>query len=83
MSSHTSFHVHGETGETLHIDSQVQHIENRPSMKSAFIKLKVGSDTVTIYFDSLRDIENLAFHAQTLVMHAREEWIENEEDIKG
>lgn len=74
MSVHASMHVHSSNGETLDIASDVQHLPNRPAMKSAYIKLKVGVDTVILYFDDVEQIENLAFHASTLAQAARAEW---------
>lgn len=75
MSMQVNFHVHGnEKLETQSLANVLQRDSDDGEFNSAYIKLRVGSKDVTLFFQSIEDIDKVAFEMATLAMHAREVW---------
>lgn len=74
MSAHASLHIHRSQGEQVKVEAKVLSLPALPDQNSAYVKLTVGRDTMTLYFDSIEDIDSLAFALDILRREAIEAW---------
>lgn len=78
MSSHTSFHVYkglsayGKLAITTNVVSNPNN-----SIRTAYIQICQAGSTLVLHVDNLEDLEDIAFHLNTLARDAREAWSEN------
>jgi hypothetical protein len=84
MSASINFHVYSDSkleGELI-VTSQIQELAKSPEQHSAHVRLVKGQSSLNLFFDSIDDIEKVAFHLSTLAMEAREAWASNGENSK-
>ena len=69
MSTHTNFHIHSNLDSSpLRVQGGVQ-----TSGKTASIHITKGLSTLSMFFDSIQDIERVGTELITLAMQIREE----------
>lgn len=76
MSLTVNMHLH--TGAS--ITTCVQEIKGQPDVRSAFVKLSKNDEQITIFFDNIEAIDQMAFELGILAIEARQAWQASNQD---